>query len=280
MKRVLLTVISCAVLLCGCAPTVEQIESFGAEYSANDKYMAMLPEGISIPMEYDDVIELKGTSQIEHISCWYQGDLFYTDNFFNKPCILGMNFEDGNLKELAYIYECESEKDAEKVTKHIYRYLESCYGKPTFNNLTFKKYNYFPYAKWLDFDKCDIDLTAQYTKYTEKGYVICEISFDDEFAGIKPEPPSTTTTTTSPTYEWKLKTNSTGKDWNKASDTEKNVWCSNSITAWRVMGYDIPSSVSISHMHKSLDYYYENADCVGTDLTTASEAYAIASGIY
>ena len=281
MKRVLLAVISCAVLLCGCAPTVEQIESFGAEYSANDKYMAMLPDGISIPMEYNDIIAFKGESLCNNLSCWRQGDLFYNDNFFNKSCMLGMNFEDDNLKELAYIYECVSKEDAEKTTKLIYRYLESCYGKPSFNNLTFDKSKYYyAYASWLDIDNCKISLIAQYEKNDN---VICEISFDDVLAGIKRETlPTTTstTTTTSPTYEWKLKTDSTGKDWNSANDTEKDVWCSNSIAAWRLMGYDIPSKVSVSHMRKTLDNYYQNEDCIGTDLTTASEAYAIASGIY
>ena len=95
--------------------------------------------------------------------------------------------------------------------------------------------------------------------------------------------PSKTTTqqaTTTTAYEWKLNTNSTGKDWNSVNDTEKDVWCSNSIATWRLMGYDIPSGVSVSHMHKTLDYFYQNEDCVDVDLTTASESYAIANGVY
>ncbi|MCI5904569.1 MAG: zinc ribbon domain-containing protein [Oscillospiraceae bacterium] len=91
---------------------------------------------------------------------------------------------------------------------------------------------------------------------------------------------TTTQQTTTTAYEWKLNTNSTGKDWNSVNDTEKDVWCSNSIAAWRLMGYDIPSGVSVSHMHKTLDYFYQNEDCVDVDLTTASESYAIANGVY
>lgn len=278
MKKLAIVMLVCIIMFSGCNSYDDQIKSFGTEYSARNKYLALMPDGISIPMKYEDILKIKGESQYNKsdFDLWFHYDLYYDDNFFDKPCKLGLSFENDNLKEFAYIYECDSKNEAEKTVKHIYKYIENCYGGTNNDRLTFgKSDNYFAYANWYDASKCIISLSAEGSKNYNN--VKCEISFYDSFAEIETEATHATTTTA---YEWKLNTNSTGKDWNSVNDTEKDVWCSNSIAAWQLMGYDIPSKVSVSHMRKTLDNYYQNEDCIGTDLTTASEAYAIASGIY
>lgn len=91
---------------------------------------------------------------------------------------------------------------------------------------------------------------------------------------------TTTRQTTTTAYEWKLSTSSTGKDWNSVNDTEKEVWCSNSIAAWRLMGYDIPSNVTVSSMKKAINDVYSNSDYESYDLVTISEMFAVANNIY
>lgn len=88
------------------------------------------------------------------------------------------------------------------------------------------------------------------------------------------------TTTATTAYQWKLNTNSTGKDWNSVNDTEKEVWCSNSIASWRLMGYDIPSDVTISHMKSYMNTYYEDGKHDKDEIVVVSEVYAILMNIY
>lgn len=229
MKKTLLAVISCTILLCGCVSDKEYAEL----KAQNEQYSSQLSQ-------YQYELSQKD-EQIAQLENKY--------NSFKNSAGISLS----RIREAYFLGKYET---VVFLTEQLYE-----------NHPDSQEYS----------NALDLYQTAK-TKVEEKKEKEQQEREKKRKETAKAE--TTTTTSSASTYEWKLKTNSTGKDWNKASDTEKDVWCSNSITAWRVMGYDIPSSVSISHMHKSLDYYYENVDCVGTDLTTASEAYAIASGIY
>lgn len=252
---------------------------FGTEYSSEEKYMAMLPDWISVPMEYNDILELKGKSQYrvyeEHFG--YSGQLFYDETFLDKQCVIGLRFKKDNLIELAYIYECEDKKETEKTVKYIYKHIKNCYGEPNTDTLADFDAIGYVYAIWSDTNKYMIRLTAKGAG--EINRVICEIEFYDDFAGIEEETTEYSYTETT-AYEWKLNTDSTGYDWISVDDVEKEVWCSNSIAAWRLMGYDIPDGVSAKNMVAAIDKLYEDETYLKYDLTTISEMYAIANNIY
>ena len=264
MKKIIIIMLICIMLFSGCEASNSQIKNFGTEYSEENKYMAMLPDGISVPMEYNDIIDLKGKSQYR----------VYEEIFLNRQCVLSFRFEKGNLKELAYIYECENEKEMDKTAKYIYRCFEDCYGKPDW--LTdYESMEY--HASWnSSIENCTIEI---YTR-SKNNIVLCTMSFSDSFAGIEEETTAYSYTTTTTAYEWKLNTDSTGYDWISVNNTEKEVWCSNSIAAWRLMGYDIPDGISTKSMVKAIDKLYEDETYLKYDLATISEMFAIANDIY
>lgn len=88
------------------------------------------------------------------------------------------------------------------------------------------------------------------------------------------------TTKSADSYEWTINTNSDGYDWNSVNDMEKDVWCSNSFAAWRLMGYDIPNDASQSELKRMIDAFYADEENCKVDITTVTESYAILKGIY
>lgn len=285
MKKIIIMLV-CIMLFSGCQGSLSQIERFGTEYSSEEKYIAMLPNGISIPMTYDDVLGLKGESQYSPNDLPYSGELFYDETFLDRQCILGFSFENGKVKELAYIYECENETEKEKETKYIYKCFKNCYGNS--NNELDSLNNYVPwkdmylddhiYATWKHtyIDNYTVELLTQ----SNSNIIVCTISFSNNVAGIEEETTTYSYTTTTTAYEWKLNTDSTGYDWISVNNTEKEVWCSNSIAAWRLMGYDIPDGISTKSMVKAIDKLYEDETYLKYDLATISEMFAIANDIY
>lgn len=271
MKKITIILLACIMLFSGCKSS--DVKNFGAEYSAEDKYMAMLPDGISVPMEYNDILELKGKSQyrVYEEKFNYSGQLFYDETFFNKQCVLGFSFEKDNLKELAYIYECENEKAMLNAAEDFCDYLENCYGEPFSKEKDKHRFS----SKW-NFDDYVVILNTDYNGNRVK----CILRLNDEFAGVENEIIDYNYTTTTTAYEWKLNTNSTGYDWISVDEIEKEVWCSNSIASWRLMGYDIPNGVTTKSMVKAIDNLYEDETYLKYDLVTTSEMFAIANNIY
>lgn len=201
MKKIIIMLV-CIMLFSGCQGSLSQIERFGTEYSSEEKYIAMLPNGISIPMTYDDVLGLKGESQYSSDDLPYSGELFYDETFLDRQCILGFSFENGKVKELAYIYECENETEKEKETKYIYKCLKNCYGNS--NNELDSLNNYVPwkdmylddhiYATWKHtyIDNYTVELHTQ----SNSDFILCTIRFINNFAGILEETTAYSCTTT------------------------------------------------------------------------------------
>lgn len=234
MKRVLLTVSACAVLLCGCVSSKEYAK-------LNDDY-----------------------AELEQQNKHYQYEISQKDEQIAQLENKYESLKNGAGIQLSHIREAFF---LEKYESVVY-FTEQLYETHPDSK------EYSEALPLYEVAKAKVDEKAKQKQQQKE-------SQQKETAKKETTKKETqTSNSTTSTYEWKLNTNSTGKDWNSVNDTEKDVWCSNSITAWRLMGYDIPSGVTVSHMHKSLDNFYEDKNCINTDLVTASEAYAIASGVY
>lgn len=254
---------------------LSQQKSF-SDFSKEEKYLATLPIDISLPMEYVEVLNKKGSSQYSYQENFplEQSEneyLYYDAVFLDKACIVGLVFEEQYLAETRYIYKAVNDSGAKRLFNSLCDKLITVIGNPIYDYE-----NNYGWGVYGDNFRVNI------FKVTETVYI--DIEYNDKLTGKPVEyetyatQKSVSTTTTA--YEWKLNTNSDGYDWCNADETEKEVWCSNSFASWRLMGYDIPSSASQSVLKSYLDEFYKDTSNRSVDLVTATEVYAELKGIY
>lgn len=256
MKKLLPIILASIMLLCGCQAVDERDNQID--------YQALTSENMKLIHGEPDIINNEHftylNAEIYGIKC--KAEYRFKDNLFKSAYYRFDSLDNSMLVNLKNVL----------ITKYGHNYTESD------NYISWTNYNYElkiiinQENKMLSFDKINSLPTSSTTNAPET--TLNKATLPKDYYETK------STTKSADSYEWTISTNSDGYDWNSVNDMEKDVWCSNSFAAWRLMGYDIPNDASQSELKRMIDAFYADEENCKVDITTVTESYAILKGIY